>query len=325
MASHALGAGCLHAATGVPTSGHAAGAAPSAAQAADLMAAAARSAAERHGDVSPSAAVPTAERAGNAAAAAAAAATTAAAGYQATPRGALPGGAAPPVGGRVTAAAKTPPPPSSTARRGWGSASTPRAAPAPWGRRPPSLLPDVAVHPVANRLLSPWGVAAGRLGVLGAAVAALPPPGGGEVLALASSHGLYDVPLTAFLLCHAGHWPAFVGDGGAAAAATAAVASALDRLPAGTAAAGVLSPADLPARHMPPAGRGWEGRVPPATRRQRASSTCWAAAPARSSPRCVHSRPAGCWCSHRPAGAVRRRLATESCRRRRSAPVACTW
>jgi len=131
----------------------------------------------------------------------------------------------------------------------------------------------VAVHPVADRLLSPWGVAAGRLGVLGAAVVALPPPGRGEVLALASSHGLSDVPLAAFLLFHAGHWPAFVGDGGAAAAATAAVASALDRLPAGTAAAGVLSPTDLPARHVPPAGRGREGRVPPATRRQRASST----------------------------------------------------
>jgi len=81
-----LGAGCRHAGGGVPTSGRAAGAAPRAAQVAGVAAAAARAVAERHGDVCPSAAVPTANRADSAAAAATA---TAAAGCQAASCSAL--------------------------------------------------------------------------------------------------------------------------------------------------------------------------------------------------------------------------------------------
>jgi len=74
-------------------------------QAAVVMAAAARAAAERHGDVAPSAAARTAKRAGSASAAAAA--TTAAAGCHAASRGAVPRGAAPSVaaGGRDEASA----------------------------------------------------------------------------------------------------------------------------------------------------------------------------------------------------------------------------
>jgi len=75
-----LGAGCLHAGGGVFSSGRAAGAASRAGKVAGVAAAAAGAVAERHGDVCPSAAVPTANWAGSAAAAATA---TAAAGCQA--------------------------------------------------------------------------------------------------------------------------------------------------------------------------------------------------------------------------------------------------
>jgi len=103
-----LGARCRSAAAGVPMSGCAAGADPSAAQAVSVVAAAARAAAERHGDVAPLAAVPTAELAGSASAAAAA--TTAAAGCQAASRGAVPGGGPPPVAERGGDVASAPPP-----------------------------------------------------------------------------------------------------------------------------------------------------------------------------------------------------------------------
>jgi len=86
-----LGAGCRHASGGVRTSGRAAGAAPRAGEVAGVSAAAERAVAERHGDVCPSAAGPTANRAGSATTAATA---TAAAGCQAASCSALSGGAA---------------------------------------------------------------------------------------------------------------------------------------------------------------------------------------------------------------------------------------
>lgn len=130
------------------------------------------------------------------------------------------------------------------------------------------LLPDVAVHPVADRLLSPWGVAAGRLAVLSAAVAALPAAlagraaashergGDAEVLVLASTNSVADVPLVALLLGRAGWVPLFHADGGGGAAA---VGASLARLPAGAGGLGVISTDGLLSRYAPLAVRQSEG------------------------------------------------------------------
>jgi len=133
-----LGAGCRHAGSGVPTSGRAAGAAPRAGQVTGVAAAAARAVAEGHGDVRPSGAVPTADRAGSAAAAATA---TAAAGCLAASCSALSRGAAALVAagrgrsvGTPTSSTRWPPAHSAAAsdarHRGgavrWGSQGVPR-------------------------------------------------------------------------------------------------------------------------------------------------------------------------------------------------------
>ncbi|GAB0497194.1 hypothetical protein MMPV_008518 [Pyropia vietnamensis] len=198
------------------------------------------------------------------------------------------------VGDAVAAGGTLPPertpPPSRVAGTGTPTgamaiAATATAASAAAGGRPPRqrqlgvavdggwaayvLLPDVAVHPVADRLLSPWGVAAGRLAVLSAAVAALPAAPavargaalhegrrGSEVLVLASAVTVADVPLVALLLGRAGWVPLFHGDGGGGAAA---VGASLARLPAGAGGLGVLSTDGLLSRYAPLAARQAEG------------------------------------------------------------------
>jgi len=103
-----LGAGSHHVTASVPTSGHAARDAPPAAQPAGVIAAAARAAADRHGEVSAPGTCSAAERAASATAAAAATAT---AGFQPALRGTLPRGAALPVAAGAGDVASAFPPP----------------------------------------------------------------------------------------------------------------------------------------------------------------------------------------------------------------------
>jgi len=121
--------GWRHATALVPTSGCSAGAAPPAAQAADVVAATALAAADRHGDVSASATASAAERTRSATTAAP---HTNAAGFPAALRGALPGGAAPPVAA------------------GWDIVAWASPAPAPTGNSPAALRPVVGGAEVAG-------------------------------------------------------------------------------------------------------------------------------------------------------------------------------
>jgi len=165
-----LGAGCRHAGRGVPTSGRTAGAAPRAGQVTGVAAAAARAVAEGHGDVCPSGAVPTADRAGSAADAAT---VTAAAGCQATSCSTLSGGAAALVaaeGGRSvytpTPSTQWPPAHSAAAsdarHRGgavsWGSQGVPRpgtSCPTNKGRHAVSAATSLATGRRAARGAAP--------------------------------------------------------------------------------------------------------------------------------------------------------------------------
>ena len=154
-----LGARCRSAADGVSISGCAAGAAPWAAQAASVVAAAAHAAAERHGDLAPSAAVPTAERAGSASAATAA--TTAAAGCQAASRGAEPGGGPPPVAATGGDVASAPPPLAPDGHRHRAPRPVVRgAAMAEWSETAYACHPAAPLPPPARAAMRPPSAAA---------------------------------------------------------------------------------------------------------------------------------------------------------------------